>query len=272
MSNSPFLSNNGPKAEMESERAFAELRLSNEHRPFDIPFGGSLWRFRSLDPLPETTTCPPAPLGHTSPSRNASDPSHPPSHGAGPAHNPGRYLDINSGIRFHSRSEAACAALMELFIPGYRTIEGVTYEVPVGTDAYGQTLRVDFRHDDTLIEFHPVRLWRSHRRYGEFPSPKEWREFNRQYHNCPREELSELIRKTLHDLTQHYYRKKLGVIRANPELAHTELVVATNATEFYEKVICRFSPEPPLIGDFCELFNATAADVKDLCLPRGKRH
>jgi len=161
---------------------------------------------------------------------------------------------------------------MERFIPGYQAIEGVTYEVPLGPNGYGHMRRVDFRVGDTLIEFHPVRLWRHGRHFGDFKSREDWREFLSEYRRCPKRDRPEFKRETMRELNERYYHKRLAAIRANPELAHTELVVATNAADFYEKVIVRFSPEPPTLEEFCELFNEGKAEVTDLRFPQGKHH
>lgn len=184
---------------------------------------------------------------------------------------PGRYLDPQSGIRFHSRSEAACAALMERFVPGYRAIEGTTYEVPVGANKYGHMRTIDFLVGDTLVEFHPVRIWRSGRHFGDFQSREDWREFLNDYRRCPRHERSEFKAETMRMLEENYTERRRRAIYENPDFLGKELIVATSPTDFYTKVICRFAPEAPSLDEFLSLFQGAKGDVKDLRCTSGER-
>jgi hypothetical protein len=194
-------------------------------------------------------------------------------HEEGPHHStaPGRFLDPQSGIRFHSRSEAACAALMERFVPGYQAIEGKTYEIPVGANKYGHMRTIDFLVGDVLVEFHPVRMWRSGRHFGDFQSRDEWHEFLNEYRRCPRRERSEFKAETMRMLEENYTERRRRAIYENPEFRGKELLVATTPTDFYEKVICRFSPKPPPLGLFLTLFQEEKGEVKDLRYSQGQK-
>jgi len=177
---------------------------------------------------------------------------------------PGRFLNEESGIVFHSRSEAACSALMERFIPGFRAIEGATYEIPIGCNKFGHMRSIDFRLGNTLVEFHPVRIWRSGRHFGDFESREEWHEFLNEHRRCSRREKAEFKAETMRFLEDRYAAKRIQAIHANPALAHTELIVATSPEDFYYKVIERFSPKPPHLEDFLEMFHEEKGNVIDL--------
>lgn len=187
-------------------------------------------------------------------------------HNAPPHHTtpPGRYLDPNTGIRFHSRSEAACASLMKRFVEGYQPIEGQTYEIPVGANQYGHMRTIDFLVRDVLVEFHPVRIWRSGRHFGDFQTRDDWRDFLKEYRRCPRGERSEFKAETMRMLEENYTERRLRAIYENPAFEGKELIVATSPADFYDKVIRRFSAEPPSLNQFLALFHEAKGEVKDL--------
>lgn len=184
---------------------------------------------------------------------------------------PGRFLHQESGIRFHSRSEAACATLMSRLIPGYRIVEGVSYEIPVSANKHGHMRTVDFLVAGVLVEFHPVRLWRSGRQFGDFQSREEWRKFLKEYHRCPQRDRASFKAETMQELEDRYTEKRLRAIGENPALFGKELIVATSSADFYEKVIDRFAPRPPSLRDFLGLFEKAKGEVTDVKYQGGRK-
>jgi hypothetical protein len=160
---------------------------------------------------------------------------------------------------------------MARFISDYRPVEGITYEIPVGPNKYGHMRTIDFLVKDTLVEFHPVRIWRSGRHFGDFKSRDEWRDFLNEYRRCPRRERAEFKAETMRQLEECYTEKRRRVIYENPELHGKELIVATSPEDFYDKVMRRFAPDVPPLDEFLELFHEAKGDVVDLQRRNGKR-
>ena len=81
--------------------------------------------------------------------------------------------------QFCSRSEAICAELLRRFIANFELREGLTFQVPIGSDGRGNTYSVDFLVDGVLLEYHPVRFYRNKKGFGDFRDSDEYRSYTR---------------------------------------------------------------------------------------------
>ncbi|MCB0331715.1 MAG: hypothetical protein KDD70_18720 [Bdellovibrionales bacterium] len=173
--------------------------------------------------------------------------------------NPERF---HFGVRYDSGSEAACAEMLERYIPNFRTIPHVTYQVPAFDEQTGGTRTIDFRVGDKLIEFHPPRTWRHGKKFGDFESAKEYADFRREINSRKSREGKGKVRERWESmLTERYRQKRQALADSNPALQGCKVIVATSGAEFYDKVIRPLSPKPPPRGAFIAEFKFLARQV-----------
>jgi len=180
-----------------------------------------------------------------------------------PATTLARFRHPESGIHFSSRCEAACAALLTRFVEDFKTITGVTYEIPIGKSASGDIRSIDFFVKGVFVEYHPPRLGRDKRHCGDFRKEESWRRFRRDFHQCPRHKRSEFIAEVKAELTEAYTEHRCRVIDENPRFRGKELIVVTSPSDFYYKVMRRFALELPPLEEFLELFHIAKGGVVD---------
>jgi len=154
------------------------------------------------------------------------------------------YASGDNLITFDSLSEAACAILMEKHIPGWRVILGATYQVPIGAGR-----RCDFRlPDGTFLEWHPIDL--NH----EWKCRENYHDLSRLLRKTPAWLRENLTRILLQEKKAEYQRLRFLLIKTHYDNEDTELIVASNPSEFYRSVIRRYSPNPPPLKEFLAEF------------------
>lgn len=167
---------------------------------------------------------------------------------------------IHQGVGYSSLSEAACGALLELLVPGFRVQEGVTYQIP-----FGKERTVDFLVEGVLFEYHPPRLVAERRGFGDFRSPKEYDRFQQLYKKAryDKRKREALLNSTIHALGEEYYRRRRIQLDEDERFRNTELVVATGIPELYEKIVLRFgrSAAPLSAEQFTNLFFAFVKSI-----------
>lgn len=167
------------------------------------------------------------------------------------------------GMQYCSRSEAACAALLERYIPGFKLDLGRSYQVPIGYDRAGNLRSVDFMVEGILLEYHPPRMYRSSRRCGDFSTMDDYFEFRRELRKLPRGERRQFRQVTKEILGRSYYEKRRAAIDENIALRNLELVVATSPAELYDKVILRLSPHAPSKERFLAEFDSVVGQAHE---------
>jgi len=171
------------------------------------------------------------------------------------------------GRRWFSRAEYASAVMMERFVAGFRTVRGLTYQVPVASNEHGTIIPVDFvlrSVDDcpVILEFHVPRDWRMDNRVGDFRSLDEYKS-NRATARALRragrpDEVRRFKKQTWEELLNNYREKLRNRIDRNEEYRGVEIIVVTSAHEFYRSVIRRFGTEFPSEGRLVAAFNSLA--------------
>lgn len=130
-------------------------------------------------------------------------------------------LPPSNVLVFDSRSEYACAVLLEKYLPGWEAQTRSTFQIPI------QNKRIDFRVYDTFVEFHPLKI--GHKR------------------RSPLFQEIEAHAKTL------YYNKRRDLLDQNG-YTNYPLIVAYNEKEFYVKVIKEFGSQYPKESVFLNEF------------------
>jgi hypothetical protein len=164
-----------------------------------------------------------------------------------------------NGVGFCSISEAVCATLLELYVPGFQLIVGKTFQIDIGA---GRT--VDFLINEVLCEYHGVRLVPDRRRYGDFRDRADYHAYARELHRLGGNQYRRRrhIEATRARLALDYFDRRRRVIDEHPEYAGRELIVATSVDEFYERVVVRFNPRfCPNRDDFAATFAGFAAAI-----------
>jgi hypothetical protein len=162
-----------------------------------------------------------------------------------PTHDDGSYRLPNTQVKFCSRSEAICAELLMRYVPHFELREGITFQVAIGKDAQGNTLAVDFLVDGVLFEYHPVRLFKSRRRCGDFNSKHEYRAYADVCHSLRGDQRDFFQAAMKSRLAKNYYAKRRAVLDEHPMYRRMELVVATCPEEFYGLILKRFGRNVP---------------------------
>lgn len=119
---------------------------------------------------------------------------------------------IYKGIVYCSRSEAACAELMERYITDFKAIDGKTYQVPLDTNENGDTRTVDFLVRGVLFEYHHPRMWRKKSRYGDFQNRDEFREYKKRMQELDPSQRRHYKDETLERLSQNYRERRAALI------------------------------------------------------------
>lgn len=157
--------------------------------------------------------------------------------------------------KFCSRSERICATLLQRYIPRFKLEEGISFQVPVGTDRQGNTLSVDFLVDGVLVEYHPLRFQRDRRRCGDFADSEDHALFRKILHVLSGARREFFCRAVNRQLADGYYAKRRALLDLHPLFRRTELIVVTDPSELYRKVIMRFGRGyPESEGTFVEDF------------------
>ena len=171
---------------------------------------------------------------------------------------------ILDGQKYCSRSEAACARLMEKYLRGFEMRNGITYQVPLGRAEDGQLQCADFYVRGVLFEYHPPRFWQSGNRSGDFDNAKEYIEYLKNRREMERAERKEFKEVTLRDLTERYTQTRQALINRSRTMMGTELVVATDPEDFYKKIICRFCKNPPPLTKFLHEFKVLRSAAEEI--------
>ncbi|MBN8548069.1 MAG: hypothetical protein J0M12_02010 [Deltaproteobacteria bacterium] len=159
-----------------------------------------------------------------------------------------------NNIGYCSLSEAVCGTLLELFVPGFKIIEGQTFQIALGNGS-----SVDFFVNGVLVEFHGVRFQAERGRFGDFNSRQEYVQYNRRLRQLrgnryKRQQFMDLTRERL---MQNYFQRRRRLIDQHEAHKRCELVVVSNCDEFYDMVVRRFNRTfCPNRAEFRQIFYA----------------
>jgi|GEM_PF-2010835 len=173
-----------------------------------------------------------------------------------------------NGVRYHSRPEAACGALMEKYIPDYKIIPGTSFQVPIGVGCGGDVQTIDFRLRDIFVEYHPPRIHQVSRRAKVLR--KESREIRRLRGLLRKRGVSRKLRDQTYErlrrcLTEQYVESRMEVLSNSPLTQDFTLVVLTSPEELYRDFLCSLHiSRLPDIGSFVSEFKRLMKQVMDV--------
>lgn len=133
---------------------------------------------------------------------------------------------------YASASEQKCGEALQKYIRGWKPMHGVTIQVDIGNHR-----SVDFRVGNTLIEFHPICLWR------EMESITATDKMINVYKTLD-EDQKVIFRDAMTDeLKQQYRKKRKMALEAcrDKKLRDCRLVFCFNEVDFYGRVLAPLS-------------------------------
>jgi hypothetical protein len=141
------------------------------------------------------------------------------------------FFQEHSTLSFDSRSEAACAILLEKYAPDWECIKGLTWQIPVGTK------HIDFRIGPVFLEYHPIKL--------------AWETVNKDAHDrlcqclrrAPRDLKQSVLGYLKDELASRYWRERRDVLAAS-EYRDCQLVVAHSPSDLYQRLFRSFDGAP----------------------------
>lgn len=141
---------------------------------------------------------------------------------------------IYKRVQFDSRSELACARLLELCVKDWTPIEGKTVHIPIGFKR-----SVDFRVGQYLIEFHPIRIFR------EFHSAEATKQLTAALSKVGTDERQQIVAAITKELGIQYTKKRQFVMNFSNdvEVRDSTLLVAFNSFEFCDKILPKVATE-----------------------------
>lgn len=146
-------------------------------------------------------------------------------------------------LRFDSRGEYACGALMERYIPSFTLQTGTTFQVPVG---FGKL--IDFRVHGVFVEYHPTSI---HHEFDNRAALRQLLDTCKRLKEYQRAQIIAAVRDELHE---KYCRRRKFLLTATIG-KEAELIVVRSPEDFYANVIKRFGLAYPSYKEFRREFN-----------------
>jgi hypothetical protein len=167
------------------------------------------------------------------------------------------------GVRFASAAEAACAELLELYIPGFKIVPGKTFQLIVADREKGTAKTVDFLVNDVLVEFHPPNHYpKRNLPQGDFtdqdlPAGLIERPCRLDASFEERAVLEARDKQAAHG----YQRLRRQVVATDPRFRGTRLIVVVSAGDLYDKIIDHYGRGCPDRERFIRQFEKVMAEV-----------
>lgn len=174
---------------------------------------------------------------------------------------------VLGGVSYHSRPEAACGFLLSKYIPDYRVVPGLSFQVPIGVGSGGDVQTVDFRINDIFVEYHPPRIHQPSRRARV--AQRESREIRHLRGLLRKKGVSRRVRDMAYDrlrhcLTSQYVDNRMTLLSASPVIEDFTLIVLTSPEELYRDLLCYLQvPRLPDIMEFISEFKELMKRVTD---------
>lgn len=129
---------------------------------------------------------------------------------------------------YASASEQKCGEALQKYVKNWRPIHGVTVQIDIGNHR-----AVDFRVGNTLVEFHPICVWR------EMESLSGTEKMIALYKTLSAEQKAMMREALCEELAQQYRKKRKMALEACPDkkLRACRLIVCFDEVQFYGRVL-----------------------------------
>lgn len=133
------------------------------------------------------------------------------------------------GSKFDSLAEARVAHCLELYVPYWKPIPGETIQIPIGKK------RIDFRVNETFLEFHPVIISRELKSDG---ARRMYERISKQFSPTQKNAINYLLQS---ELESQYWIRRNTLIQSHPNYAGCDLVVAASPMQVYKGIVQRYA-------------------------------
>lgn len=145
-------------------------------------------------------------------------------------------------ISYSSKSERACARLLETFVPGWEPKNDHTFQVKVD-----HKHSIDFKVSGVFVEWHPINLmW-------QFKNRTAFRNFSEAMDRVRPVESEKIEAAICKEFKTRYINARREILNQN--YPKSELIVATTPREFVQQVVERFGQSKLGTRLLIELFN-----------------
>ena len=141
-------------------------------------------------------------------------------------------------VRYDSRSEFALAELFKKYIPGWLPVMNDTIQISIG---FNRT--VDFRIENTLLEYHPIMINR------EMKSSHANQIFRQAFARSNKWERSQLVEMLVEELGAQYAHRRAQLVAASPH-AGKHLIVCGGPEEVHRSILQQFGKGIPNLSQF----------------------
>lgn len=129
-------------------------------------------------------------------------------------------------LNFQSASEYCCAKMLEKYA-GWKGIDGVTFQIPVGRTVF------DFRIGDVFLEYHPIFL------HHECLT-SSLKRISSAISRLPKQKKIDVLNAIVDELEAQYSKRRGQVLAAHSIYGCMELICVSHPEGFIEDVIKRF--------------------------------
>jgi hypothetical protein len=168
------------------------------------------------------------------------------------------------GHNFCSSYEAACAFMLQRYIPGFVLVEGATYQVPVARSRRGDIQCIDFLvRGNIFVEYHALLFGQSDGKTGDFTNDIQQRAYRKILSSSLLNDREKEAFRALAEsaLRENYRRKRTELLAEHSRFRRSSLVVVTTAAELFELVIAPYGSFAGSQEAFEEQFEALRAKV-----------
>jgi hypothetical protein len=167
---------------------------------------------------------------------------------------------VYKGASFDSCEEAACAILLQKYIPGFSIQKGVTFQVKADQGI------VDFvLPRGVVVEYHPIRAYWSAGGSGGFSTREEYehyRAYKAEFKKISKAQHHDYVEHVKNQLLESYRQERQLFLSRERNLSRHRLIVVTSAKSFYYSVIETFGRNIPGEKAFLKEFRKLTAQVK----------
>lgn len=135
---------------------------------------------------------------------------------------------------YASASEAKCSEALQKYIPGWMPVWGKTIQIDIGNHR-----AVDFKVGNTLVEFHPICIWR------EMDSINAQAKFAALYKGMTTEQKAAFREAMADEQEMQYKKKRKMALEAclDRKLRECKLVICKDEVQFYAKVLVPYAKQ-----------------------------
>jgi hypothetical protein len=173
---------------------------------------------------------------------------------------------VYQGHYFCSSYEAACAFMLQRYIPGFVLVEGATYQVPVAQSRRGDAQCIDFLiRGNIFVEFHALLFGQADGKTGDFTNDVQQKAYRKILSSSLLNDREKVAFRALAEsaLRENYRRRRTELITENSRYRRSSLLLVTSAAELFEFVIAphgSFTGTQELFEDQFEMMRAKIID------------